>query len=493
MFLIAASFCVCHQGVTAERAVVIGSKKFNESYIVAEIMSQLLEFHDVPVERRFGLGGTLVCYEALKNGEIDVYPEYSGTLEQAILKSAKRRSFPELASEVQSRHGLDLLASFGFENTYAIALKRSKANQLGIEKISDLAQHPNLRYAFSHEFLNREDGWVGLATTYGLTATPRGVEHGLAYEAIDDGRIDVTDVYSTDGDIQRYDLFLLRDDRGYFPTYLAAPLVSPELSDAARGALGGLAGSISAEEMQRLNGGVLLEGKTFADVASAFLNERGLISSDAGKPAAGFWTALLRRTWTHLQLTFVALAAGVFVAVPLGTLVFRFARFGRPVIYIVGILQTIPSIALLALMIPLFGIGALPAVVALFLYALLPIMRNTTAALMSIDPVLRKVAVGMGLTAAQRLRYVELPLAGPTILAGIKTAAVINIGTATLAAFIGAGGLGEPIVTGLALNDTGLILQGAIPAAILAVLTEFLFEGIERVTIPKHLVARRPQ
>jgi osmoprotectant transport system permease protein len=194
-----------------------------------------------------------------------------------------------------------------------------------------------------------------------------------------------------------------------------------------------------------------------------------------------------------VKLTLIALLAGIIFAVPLGILVYRAGPLGRPVIYAAGVLQTVPSIALLALMIPLFGIGAVPAIIALFLYALLPILRNTATALFSIDPILRKVAVGMGLTPGQRLRNVEIPLAAPTILAGVKTAAVINIGTATLAAFIGAGGLGEPIVTGLALNDTGLILEGAVPASILAILTELVFEGLERIIVPRHLLAERAQ
>jgi osmoprotectant transport system permease protein len=138
-------------------------------------------------------------------------------------------------------------------------------------------------------------------------------------------------------------------------------------------------------------------------------------------------------------------------------------------------------------MIPLFGIGVVPAIIALFLYALLPILRNTVTALFSIDPLLKKVAMGIGLTRWQRLRLVELPLSTPTIFAGIKTAAVISIGTATLAAFIGAGGLGEFIVTGLALNNTGMILKGAIPAALLAILVEFIFEAAERLFVPMHL------
>jgi len=161
------------------------------------------------------------------------------------------------------------------------------------------------------------------------------------------------------------------------------------------------------------------------------------------------------------------------------------------VLYAAGLLQTVPSIALLALLIPLVGIGEIPAIIALFLYALLPITRNTITALTTVDPQLREVAAALGLTRAERLRHVYLPLSLPHIIAGVRIAAVVSIGTATLAAFIGAGGLGEPIVTGLALNDTQLILQGAIPAAALAVAVELGFEGLERWLIPRHLRQQR--
>lgn len=472
--------------------VMVGSKHFNEGYLLAEIIAQLLEDRGFQVERRFGLGGTLICFEALKNREIDVYPEYSGTLEQAILKLPHRVSYAQLKDRLKQQFGMDLLDPFGFNNTYAIAVKRSLAERLGLKTISDLTKFPHLRFGFSHEFLNRHDGWPGLARTYGLSARPVGVEHGLAYQAIHEGKLDVTDVYSTDGDIQRFDLFLLEDDRRYFPQYLAAPLVRGELDGRIQGILHELANRIPEAEMQALNGMVVLEGRSFAEVARKFLMAKGLLhrASQSSNVTSQRWAILLLRAATHLKLTFMALLMAMAIAIPLGILVYRLKTIARPVIYVAGLLQTIPSIALLAFMIPLFGIGALPAIVALFLYALLPILRNTATALFAIDPVLKKVSVGMGLTPWQRLRYIELPLAAPTILAGMKTAAVINIGTATLAAFIGAGGLGEPIVTGLALNDTSLILEGAIPAAILAILTEFAFEFLEKLMIPKHLLQK---
>lgn len=484
--LLSAKAVVC----SAQQRAVVGSKNFTEGYILAEILCQILEGNGVDIERRFGLGGTLVCYGALRTRAIDVYPEYSGTLTQAVLRT-ERISYAELQEVLHREHDMRLLEPFGFNNTYAIALKRGRAEALGLRSIGDLARVDNLRMAFSHEFINRKDGWPGLAMAYDLSFVPRGIEHGLAYRAMEDGKIDVTDVYSTDGDIRKYDLFLLDDDKGYFPTYLAAPLLHADVSPEIVEILGGLAGVITESEMRAMNARVLLDGLSFAEVATEFLDAKGLAGRDR-KRTASLSANLIRRTLTHLKLTGVALFAAMAVAIPMGILVYLMRGAARPVIYIAGTLQTIPSIALLAFMIPLFGIGAVPAVVALFLYSLLPILRNTATALLSIDPVLKRVAVGMGLDRWQRLRYVELPLAAPTILAGIKTAAVINIGTAALAAFIGAGGLGEPIVTGLALNDTRLILEGAVPAAGLAILTELFFEWLERAIVPRYLLSANP-
>jgi osmoprotectant transport system permease protein len=497
-FVLAVLLCEpAHLGASgSERPIVIGCKQDVEGQVLAEIMAQLLEDRGFAVERRFSLGGTLICFEALKRGSIDVYPEYSGTVEQAILQLSGRVSHARMREQLAQRFNLEMLDFFGFSNTYALALSRTTAERLGLKRISDLTEHAGLRFGFSNEFLNRADGWIGLAQAYGLTARPVGMEHALTYAAIHDGKLDVTDAYSTDGDLKKFDLVLLEDDRQFFPAYLAMPLVRAELDDSAKKVLEELGGRISQEEMQSLNQSVQ-EKKSLHDVADRFLRRKGLLTGqrpptllEVSAERSIDWPFLLRCTLTHLQLTFVALVAGMVVAIPLGALVYRLGVVSRPVLYIAGVLQTIPSIALLAFMIPLFGIGAKPAIAALFLYSLLPILNNTATALLSIDPVLRKVSVGMGLTAWQRLRYIELPLAAPTILVGIKTAAVINIGTATLAAFIGAGGLGEPIVTGLALNDPGLILQGAVPAALLAVITELAFELLQGVVVPRHLLQK---
>ena len=467
----------------AGEPIVVASKNFTESYLLGEIIAQRLEQAGMEVDRRFGLGGTLICFEALLAGEIDVYVEYSGTLEQTILKLGQRTSILGLNERLLSR-GLSLLSPLGFNNTYAIAVRKEVAEEFSLERISQLTDYRDLRVVVSHEFLEREDGWPGMRRVYGFDWIPEGIEHGLAYQAMADGSIDITDAYSTDGELQRYDLTVLADDKAFFPTYLAIPLIRDDLSPRAQAAIEDLAGTLDDSSMASLNASVVFEGEDFASAARNHLRSIGFDVADGG---SNTFDDLIRNTQRHLWLTAIALLTATVVGIVLALAVFQVTWISNAVLYVAGLLQTIPSIALLALMIPIFGIGMLPAVMALFLYSLLPIVRNSVTALATVDPVLRRVGKAMGLTRYDEIRYVYVPLAMPAILAGVRTAAVISIGTATLAAFIGAGGLGDPIVTGLALNDTSLILQGAIPAAVLAIVTELMFEGIERVLVPRHL------
>lgn len=479
------------QAQSAAERVVIGSKTFTESYVLAEIMAQLLEQEGFEVERRFGFGGTLVCFEALRVGEIDAYPEYSGTIAQTILETPAQLGTAAFESQLADL-GLEALQPFGFDNTYALAVAQTTAEELGLRTISDLADAPQLRFGLSHEFRDRADGWPGLREAYGLTRTSFGIEHGLAYQALLEGRLDVTDAYSTDGDIVRYGLAILEDDREFFPTYLALPLVRSGLSDAAKQVLNRLSGRLDERRMRALNAEVAVAGRTFDEVAAGFLQQEGLVEGGTARELPRLASTLLSNTLVHLKLTGIAVSAACLIGIALALAVYRSRPVSRAVLYVVGLLQTIPSIALLALLIPIAGVGQTPAIIALFLYSLLPIVRNGVTALTTIDPVLTRVAEGLGLTRLEQLRYVYLPLSVPHLLAGIRIAAVISIGTATLAAFIGAGGLGEPIVTGLALNDSSLILQGAIPAAALAVVTELAFEALERKVVPRHLAGADP-
>lgn len=486
--LLIAGLCGSWTANTQTRPIVIGSKNFTESYLLAEMMAQVLEERGFEVLRRTGLGGTLVAFRALQSGEIDAYPEYTGTLTQAVLELEGELDETELNARLAPL-GAELLPRLGFNNTYAIAVTGETASRFGVQRISDLAELPQLRFGFSHEFRDRADGWPGLQQRYGLPQTSSSIQHGLAYLALLEGNIDVTDAYSTDGDLLRYDLRVLQDDLGFFPAYLAAPLVRTDLETGVKAALSALTDRLDDETMRALNAEVAVEERTFTQVARSFLLAQALVTSTETR-APTVWDTLARNTLTHLKLTAIAVLAACVVGVGLALLVYRSPTLSAGVLYVAGLLQTIPSIALLALMIPLAGVGQVPAIIALFLYSLLPIARNTITALITIDPLLQRVTQALGLSELEQLRHVYVPLALPHMLAGVRIAAVVSIGTATLAAFIGAGGLGEPIVTGLALNDTGLILQGAIPAALLALGAELFFEILERRLVPRHLVSQ---
>jgi osmoprotectant transport system permease protein len=473
---------------STSRLVTIGSKKFTESVILGETLRLLALDAGHPALHRAELGGTRILWGALLSGEIDIYPEYSGTLVREIL-SDEDVSSPELLEAALAARGVRSSASLGFENTYAIAVPEALAEQLGLQRISDLREHPDLRLGFSSEFLDRADGWPGLRQRYRLPQTRvQGLDHDLVYRGIAAGHLDVTVVYTTDAEIERYGLRMLEDDLGYFEDYQAILLYRAELAEAAPDAVVAfrrLEGAIDAPTMAGMNGAVKLEGDSEQTVAARLLSEGlGLEVTVSGQ---GFWSQLGQRTLEHLGLVGVSLAAAILFAVPLGVLAAQQARLGHLILGVTGMIQTIPSLALFVFLIPWLGIGWLPTVVALFLYSLLPIVRNTHAGLMDIPVPIRESADVLGLTRGARLRLIELPLAANTILAGIKTSAVLNVGTATVAALIGAGGYGQPILTGIRLDDTALIMQGAVPAALLALGLQGLFEFAERWVVPRGL------
>jgi osmoprotectant transport system permease protein len=473
--------------------LVVGSKRFTESYILGEIAVQTARAAGVQAEHRQGLGNTGIVFAALKSGSIDLYPDYTGTVARELLKS--EASDLESLNRGLSPLGLGVAVPFGFEDTYALAMLHSEAQRLGVQTISALAAQAQLRFGLSHEFLNRNDGWPGLVRTYGLPQAPRGLDHGLAYEALAAGQIDVMDIYSTDAKIAKYKLRVLRDDRHFFPDYgavLVYRLDVPQRFPRAWIALQNLQGRINADAMVTMNAQAELEGQGFGDIAAGFLAVSGSAQARSGS-RIGFLSLLFgndfwRLTRQHLLLVFASLAAAVVAGIPLGVWAARTPAAVQPILSIVGLIQTVPSLALLAFLIPLLGtIGTWPALVALFLYSLLPIVRNTHSGLADIAPALRDSARALGLPPRARLRLIELPLAVRSILAGVKTSAVINVGTATIAAFIGAGGYGERIATGLALNDNAMLLAGAVPAAALALLVHTLFELLDRRLIPAGL------
>jgi osmoprotectant transport system permease protein len=461
----------------------VGSKRFTESYVLGEVLRETAARAGARAEHKAGLGNTGIVFAALQAGAIDVYPEYTGTIAREILKLEGNPSIAELDRRL-ALMGFGVGVPLGFSNTYALAMREDQAARLGIRALSDLARHPRLRLGLSQEFIGRADGWPGLKRAYAFRqSTPSGLDHGLAYEAIAAGRIDVMDIYSTDAKIERFELRVLEDDRRFFPRYDAVLLYRRDLParfPAAWEAIAALEGKIDARRMIRMNAAAELEGKTFAQAAALFFGDSG------GAARRGYWSTLAgpdlaKLTREHLVLVAVSLAAAVAIGVPLGVLAFKVRAVGQPILAAVGVVQTVPALALLAFLIAALGrIGTVPALVALFLYALLPIVRNTHSGLEGIRPAMRQAALALGLSARDRLLSVELPLALPTILAGVKTSAVINVGTATIAAFIGAGGYGERIVQGLALNDNALLVAGAVPAAVLALLVQGGFELAER-------------
>ncbi len=480
--------CLWAQPGSPEPVARIGSKTFTESVILGEMAAHLVQPAGARPEHRQGLGGTRLLWDALLNGAIDLYPEYTGTLTQEILAREKIDGDKALR-RVLAAHGLKMTASLGFNNNYAIGMRREACQKFGLSRISDLRRFPMLVFGFSHEFMDRADGWPGLRDHYRLPQEKvQGLDHDLALRGLASGALDATDLYTTDADIDYYGFCPLLDDLHYFPQYTAVILYRADLEERLPrvvAALQKLEGQISEADMIRMNLLVKKEKIPESVVAANFLAERLALTTRVNPETvlARVW----QRTREHLFLVLVSLTAAILVAIPLGILAAQRPKLGQVILSLTGIIQTIPSLALLVFMIPLLGIGGPPVIVALFLYSLLPIVRNTCTGLRNIPPEIMDSAQALGLSPWARLRLIELPLASREILAGIKTSAVINVGTATLGALIGAGGYGQPILTGIRLDDLGLILQGAIPAALLALLVQALFELAEKALVPKGL------
>jgi len=463
--------------------VSVGSLQFTESYVLGEIAKRLLREHGFSVEHRQGMGGNAIPWQALTGGGIQMYPTYTGTIQEVILKAKEPLSRDDMLAGLQ-KLGVGMTNELGFNNTYAMVMRRIRAKQLGLKKISDLKAHPELRVGVTHEFLARQDGWAPLCDFYDLTFDQvRGMDHALSYQALLEGEIDMMDGYSTDAKILEYDLVALEDDRNYFPKYQAVFIYRLDLDPAAVAVIRLLEATLDETRMIRLN----TEAERTADHTAA----AALYFEETPKRVSGKSPSRNILSWTlrHLVLVGTSLLIAILVGIPIGIRAARADFFSQVILGFTGLVQTIPSLALLALLvsIPFLGISLPTAIVALFLYSLLPIVRNTATGIQNITPSLVESARVLGLEPMTRLLKIYLPLASPMILAGIKTSAVINVGTATLAALIGVGGLGEPIISGLSLNDRNTILQGAVPAAVLAILVQFFFEFLERLVIPKGL------
>ena len=503
----------------ATTPIVVASKPFGESFLLAEMFAQLLERSGRTVERRPGLGTTDVAFQALRAGAVDVYPEYTGTGLVAILgdsltdamRADSRSAYTHVAAATLQRFGVTWLPPLGFQNGYAIAVRRETARRFRLRTLSDLAASPaSLKAGFTADFIGRGDGWPGLERAYGLRlASVKPLAPALKYEALARGAVDIIDGYATDGLLAKYALVTLDDDRRFFPPYDAAGVVSRRLArddPAALAVLSRLSGRLTEADMRRWNRAIEVDAQPIPMIARRALSSLGLgdtattvttVTAERRTSTAGFWSFFwarrgetVRLAGEHAVLVVLSLTLALLVAVPLGLWLSARPAVAEPVLQLFGIVQTVPSIALLVFMIPFFGIGVVPAIIALWGYALLPIARATYTSVRLADPDAVAAIEAMGATARQQLWWVRLPLAAPIMLAGVRTAAVLTIGTATLGAFIGAGGLGEPIVTGLGLADARLVLSGALPAALMAVGVDAALAVVSRRVAPAHLRRR---
>lgn len=477
----------------AESEVKVGSKGFTESVLLGECLAHLARSAGAHCEHKAELGGTQVLWKALQAGDVDAYVDYTGTIREELLSDAIREGNTIRSEQdmrvAMAKKGILMSDRLGFNNTYALGMREADAARLGITKISDLRNHPELEFGISDEFMERQDGWKQLAEKYRFPDFRiKTMDHNLAYRGLEKGAIDITDIYTTDAEIDFYKLRVLEDDLGYFPTYYAVILMRQEFAErhppiAAR--ILELVGKLDSKTMSAMSAKVRLDRELESNVAARFLNETMQLNApllEVGRKdqAARMVQRLVKTTREHVLLVAISLLLAILCAVPLGILSAKNEHFGNVILGVVSVVQTLPSMALLVFMIPVFGLGALPAIAALFFYSLLPIVRNTYSGLTQIPTNTMESAVVLGLPPAARLRLVEIPLAMPSILAGIKTAAVINVGTATIGALIGAGGYGAPILTGIRLMSLPLILQGAIPAAAMAVLVQYAFSFVEK-------------
>ena len=333
------------------QTITVGSKRFTENLILGEIYAQLLEDKGFHVKRKLGLGGTMVAFRALEQKEIDVYPEYTGTLAKAIFQS-KNNHLEFIRSEL-SKKSMDFLQPLGFENTYCLIMKKSTAQKLKIKKISDLSSHPHLKGGLSFEFQERSDGWKQLRKIYFLKNQIKGVEIPLTYKAVKNNKVDFAEAYSTEPMIKKMNFTILDDDQNFFPKYEALTLFHKDFPKKAREVLKALSGRITNEIIVKLNS-MAVSGESIPKIANAFLKENNFISDEKKISQNSFWLKTYYRTKIHLFLTGFAVFLATLIALPFAFLSANSPKLSKLILGFAGVFQTIPSIALLAFMIPIF-------------------------------------------------------------------------------------------------------------------------------------------
>ena len=499
-----------------QQVIKVGSKHFTEQKILGYMVAELIEARtDLEADRgAIGLSGTKMAFQAVQSGEIDLYPEYTGTGWVNILDEEYEPGMTpddilqQVRQTFREKWNLTWLDPLGFENSYAFAMREAHAEKLGITKVSDLEGHlDDLQPGFDHEFVDRPE-FKRIPDVYGFEFKEREIrllQPSLMYPAIQAEEVDLIDAFTTDGRVDAYNLRLLEDDKGLFPPYDACLLVRQEVLDEhpeLRDALGQLSGRFTMEDMRRLNFEVADTEASPECVAHNFLVEEGLLPDGQKRDCGGglpewvpgfaaawinfgIWGQLLR----HIKLVAAAMAMAIVVGVGAGLALTRFRTLAPPMLGLASIIQTVPSLALLALMIPIWGIGQPASIAALFLYAVLPILRNTYTAVDEVDPAVIEVGKGMGMTDFQILWKVEIPLCLPVVMAGIRTSMVICVGIATLCTFAAAGGLGDIIWMGMQKGQRGTsyILAGVVPAVVLALSLDGLIALLQYLLTPKGL------
>ncbi len=504
-------FCLLFHFQVESRSIVVGSKIFTENVLLGEMLSILLEEkYGYQVTRKLNIGGTKLVFDALNSEQIDVYPEYTGTGYIMILNFSEKKSASKIYRIVKKqfakRFQLVLSLPLGFNNTYALAVRSDDERFKNIYKVSDLVGRvEGLSLAVGHEFMARNDGYENFKKSYNIHFSEDKVysmDPGLVYFALKNKKADMIMSYSTDGRVKSYHLKLLEDDKKYFPAYEAAYLTRknifkefPKMKQAFKD----LENNIDEKEIISLNDKVdRLKYETNV-VARNFLIQKKLLDENVvnfeHKNLFSYYYSkkdyLLKIFIEHLILTFSSLLIALFCSLPIGILMVRKKMAAKIIFPIVNTFQTIPSLALLGFLIPFLGIGYAPAIFTLFIYSLLPLIRNTYEGIKSVDRNPIEAAIGIGLTKWQTLNKIEIPLALPIIIAGVRTSAVIIVGTATLAALVGAGGLGEPIFRGMATVNSKLIFLGAVPATILAIALDRSITFFETFFVSKGLRLKR--
>lgn len=483
----------------------IGSRDFPESVLVAEILSTSIEkFTDYKVDRKFHLGGVKVCLAAMQSNNLDIYPDYTGSLIHNVLGEHDRNQYlvNYIKMALNEKYDFSITESLGFENSFVLAVRKSFAKKYNLETLSDLASllssnkelAQNIRVAFKHSFLKRPDGYKMLQDIYAFDFQKlMALEYNIAYQNLKENRIDVIDAFSTDSRLKDPELTALKDDRNALIPYSSVYVYRnklkqnfPEIMKIQKL----LDESLTNEKMLELNSRIEA-GEPYKQVAESFIaeleHEPGFLdlSDDA---SLSFWQKRLKQDLPllakaflqHLRLAAVASLLASFIGIFIGIFISYRKKLAKLVLGFISVTQTIPSLALLALLIPFVGLGFYPAVIALFIYALLPVIQNTYTGITTIPYKYIELANAIALKESQILFRVKLPMALSFILAGVRTSIVICIGTATLATFVGAGGLGDLIKAGIDLNSNYMIALGAVPAALLALSVSITLTKFER-------------